>query len=200
MHPPSLSAVCIAKEIVFLRPGAYQDTIAIMLFQSTLSLVLVALSTAVAAAPVDVIAQGSKHNLYLVTCTRRSSNLPGCPLIIICPRQQTTKYTAVAYYANGPIESNRNVNPTQIATVAEPAAPWEGTQRVAKLGRAGDFSGNIDQTAAGISKGQIAGSAKLASEDFVCFKDGATSFTVRDELDDPKYSCTADYWCPSIQV
>jgi hypothetical protein len=165
--------------------------------QSILSLALIFLTTYATAAPTDAAKIGSKHNLYLATCTKRS----GCPLIILCPRQRQTSYTAVAYYANGPIESSgRNSNPTEIATVSESAAPWEGTQRTARLGRVGQFSSNIDAGAGALEEGQIAGSAKLGDEDFVCFTDGATSIVVRDFLGDPEYTCTADYWCPSIQV
>jgi hypothetical protein len=169
------------------------------MFPKFTSLVLFLLSTTALSAPLDTIQMGSKHNLYLATCTRRSS-VPDCPLIILCARQQQTTYTAVAYYANGPIESNRNTNPTQISTVSQPPQPWEGTPRSARVGRVGTFESNIDAGAATLEKSQIAGSAKLGDEEFVCFKDGATKFTVRDELDDPTASCQADYWCPSISV
>jgi len=170
-----------------------------MLLQSVLSIALALFSTCATAAPTDAAMLGSKHNLYLVTCTKRSG-WADCPLIIICPRQQQSKYTAVAYYANGPVESNRNSNPSQISTVSQPAQPWEGTQRTAKLGRIGDFSSDIEAGAAGKEKGQIAGSARLGSEEFVCFTDGQTSIAVEDDLGDVEYTCSADYWCPSIQV
>jgi hypothetical protein len=169
-----------------------------MLLQSVLSIALVLFSAGATAAPTNAAKLGSKHNLYLVTCKRRSE-FPDCPLIILCPRQQST-YTAVAYYADGPVESSRNSNPTEITTVSQPAQPWEGTQRVAKLGRVGDFSSDIEAGAEDLEKGQIAGSAKLGSEEFVCFTDRETSVVVRDFLGDPEYSCSADYWCPSIQV
>ncbi|KAF2272541.1 uncharacterized protein EI97DRAFT_436784 [Westerdykella ornata] len=165
-----------------------------MLLHQALGVVLAAIAMNAIAAPM-----GSKHNLYLATCSKQTI-IPDCPLIILCPRQRAATYTAVAYYANGPIESNRNKNPTQIATVSNPAAPWEGTQRVAKLGRAGDFASNIDAGARNLAKSAIAGEAKLGTEEFVCFKDGESAFTVRDELDIPEYSCKADYWCASIQV
>ncbi|KAF2182290.1 hypothetical protein K469DRAFT_691508 [Zopfia rhizophila CBS 207.26] len=148
------------------------------------------------AAPVDAVAMGSKHNLYLVTCQRRAIE---CPLIILCDKnaEAARTYTAVAYYPNGP---TRNSVPNQIATVSDPVAPWEGVQREATVWQRSSFSSNIDADAASLPKGQLAGDAKLDNEDFVCFSDGQTSFTVRDELDLPIYSCTADYWCPSIQV
>jgi hypothetical protein len=176
-----------------------------MLLQTALSIALV-FATSALAVPVDAVQQGSKHNLYLVTCAKRAASPPGCFLGIICPqqkRQAVTYYTAVAYYANGAIDSGtvgRNTNPTSLTTVSDPSQPWEGTQRVAKLGRTGDFSSNIDAGAKTVAKGQLAGDAKLASEDFVCFRDGQTKVTTRDELGDTTASCTADYWCPSIQV
>lgn len=169
-----------------------------MLLQSTLSLALAIFSTVAVSAPVEALQMGSKHNLYLVTCTKRARE-SDCPLIILCGTEQVS-YTAVAYYANGPIEANRNTDPTQISTVSQPVQPWEGTPRTAKINRVGDFSSNIDSAAAGIANGQIAGSAKLSEEEFVCFKDGETSFTVRNDLGIQQYSCSADYWCPSIQI
>ncbi|KAF2746567.1 hypothetical protein M011DRAFT_387057, partial [Sporormia fimetaria CBS 119925] len=155
------------------------------------------LPTLTTSAPLASAQMGSKHNLYLVTCTRE----PDCLLGILCAPQRTpVTYTAVAYYANGPIESNRNQNPTSITTVSQPRAPWEGSARTARINRLGDFASSIDAAAASIQKGQIAGTAKVGSEDFVCFKDGATALSVRTDLGLSGYSCTADYWCPSIQV
>lgn len=171
-----------------------------MPFQLGTSLTLSLLFCMATAVPIDSIQMGSKHTLYLATCTRRTSPIPDCPLIIICPAQAVVTYTAVAYFAGGPIESSRNSNPTQIATVSEPVQPWEGTQRVAKLGRNSDFSSNINAGAEGLEKGQIAGEAKMDTEDFVCFRDGETSFAARNDIGIEQYSCTADYWCPSIQV
>lgn len=102
-------------------------------------------------------------------------------------------YTAVAYYANG----QSNGNPTEIATVSDPAQSWEGTLRVANL-RTSAFSSNINADAAGLEKSAMAGQAKLGTEDFVCFKDGETAFTARDGLQ--QASCTANYWCASLSV
>jgi hypothetical protein len=165
--------------------------------QLSVALGFVATSAAALAAPAPVpaaaIAMGSKHNLYLTTCTSK------CVLGILCSRQQRS-HTAVLYYANGPVDSSRNTSPTQMTTVTDPAAPWEGTQRAARLGRTGDFTSNIDEGADSISSGQIAGGAKLATEDFVCFRDGETTFKFSEDLGLSSYSCTADYWCPSIQV
>ncbi|KAF2019142.1 hypothetical protein BU24DRAFT_114123 [Aaosphaeria arxii CBS 175.79] len=182
----------------------------------TIALSLALLISTATTSPVSAVQMGSKHNLYLVTCTQRTSGFPDCPLLIFCSQPVTSSlskrqlrpaksYTAVAYYANGPIETlpGRNTNPTAIATVEDPAAAWEGTQRVAKLslgGGAGAFSSSIDVGAKTLDKGQIAGEARLDAEDFACFRDGKTGFVGRDVFGDETYRCTADYWCPSIQV
>lgn len=63
---------------------------------------------------------------------------------------------------------------------------------------------NIDAKAASLAKGEIAGSVTLGAkagadgEPFLCFKDGATKFRASYDLD--TYSCTAAYYCPSIDV
>jgi hypothetical protein len=173
-----------------------------MHLSTTVTFALALFSGVAFSSPVSTVQQGSKHTLYLSTCTRRGlgDSDGDCDLLILCPRQRSSTYSAVAYYANGGIDSGsqRNKNPTQIATVE--TSPWEGSTPKAKLGRAGEFSSYIDAGAKAFAKGEIAGSAKLGDEGFVCFKDGVTKITGRDELGDPEYSCVTDYWCPSIQV
>jgi hypothetical protein len=143
-----------------------------------------------AAIPVSSVQMGSRHNLYLATCT------------LIDPEDDATaaasKYTAVAYFANGPIEFNQAL--TDIATVTDPAQRWEGTQRVTRVGRTSSFSSRISADAARVAKGELAGTAVLDDEDFVCFKDGSTAFVVTKELTNEPYSCKTDYWCASIAV
>ncbi|KAF2263999.1 hypothetical protein CC78DRAFT_533598 [Lojkania enalia] len=171
-----------------------------MLLQPVTGLVLVALLNPAIAAPLDVIAMGSKHNVYLVTCTR--TNALDCPLPpLICATQTAAakSYSAVAYYPNGPITSSKST-PNQIVTVSEPPQPWEGTTHTVKLTIVGDFAANIDAGANTLPQGQLAGTAKLADEDFVCFTDGVTKFSFDKSLGIEKHSCTADYWCPSIAV
>lgn len=172
-----------------------------MLLQSTLSLALISFCGVVTAVPtpLDAIQMGSKHNIYLATCTRRSG-LGECPLLIFCPEEAAVTYSAIAYFANGPIASTGLTTPSQIATVSEPPQPWEGAQRGAKLGRTSSVTASINAGANALEKGQIAGTAKMDAEDFVCFKDGTTFFEVRNELGGRQYSCTTEYWCPSIQV
>ncbi|KAF2706933.1 hypothetical protein K504DRAFT_447801 [Pleomassaria siparia CBS 279.74] len=161
---------------------------------------LVGLSNA-APHPLNSAQMGSKHNLYLSTCTRRAG-IGDCPLPIFCSAADAAiTYTAIAYFPNGPIStSGAPTPPSQIATVSEPPAPWEGASRGAKLGRTSSVNATIDAGAATLAKGDLAGSAKLDQEDFICFKDGTTSFEFKNEWGIREYSCTADYWCPSIQV
>lgn len=167
---------------------------------------LLLLTSTTTAAPLSAIQMGSKHNIYLATCTQKSS-VPECPIIILCPRQQRSRtYSAAIYYANGPIESTGSSSPTAIATVADPAQPWEGEQRTARIrsggpGPGGAFSSNITDGADTLKHGEIAGQAKLDSEDFACFRDGQTSFSVRANEDRAETAnCKADYWCASIQA
>lgn len=87
-----------------------------------------------------------------------------------------------------------------MTTVNDPAVPWEGTQRTVNLGRTGRFSSNIEDGADSIQNGEIAGTAKLGAEEFVCFRDGETTFKFSEDLGLSNYSCIAEYWCPSIQV
>jgi hypothetical protein len=154
------------------------------------------------AAPLSSVQLGSKHTIYLSTCTSRSL-LPGCPLIILCPRGSSTSeaqtYTAAAYFSS-PL-SNSNDNPTDIVTISERGEPWEGAQRAAELSRKA-FASNIDAGAAGLAMSQIAGTAVLGSEDFICFKDGTSKFSVDGGLlgiGGQSAECTADYFCASIK-
>ncbi|KAF2105860.1 hypothetical protein BDV96DRAFT_655237 [Lophiotrema nucula] len=142
-----------------------------MFAQSAISLALVALTGFAAAIPVDSVAMGSKHTVYLATSTR---------------------FSAVAYYANGPVSSSQG--PTAITTSTVHA--WEGTKS-ARIGTAA-FSSTINAGADALPEGQIAGSAKLGTEDLVCFSDGATTFGGEEDLGLTTWTCTADYWCPSI--
>jgi hypothetical protein len=173
-----------------------------MLSRNLLVLAVAALATVSLATPIESIAMGSKHNLYLVTCTQR--NILDCPLLILCSKDATavTKYTAMAYYANGPIPSNRisNSKPTQTVIISRFAQLWEGTQRVGKLGQSGSVSSNIDAQAASLAKGQISGTAQMDNEEFVCFRDGQTKIQWSEDLGVVEVDCTTDYWCPSIQV
>lgn len=145
--------------------------------------------------PAEMATLGSKHNLYLVSCT------PKCLLGLICARQTKDQtYTAVLFYANGAVDTLPNTSPTAMTTISSHPPAWEGATYSALLDRYGLFSSYIDKNAAKIAKGQIAGSAKLEDEDFVCFRDGQTGFTFSADLGLSRYTCTAGYWCPSIQV
>ncbi|KAF2726802.1 hypothetical protein EJ04DRAFT_597366 [Polyplosphaeria fusca] len=170
-----------------------------MKFHLSPSLVAALLTTGILAVPapvpvpVEAIAMGSRHNLYLTTCT------PKCLLGILCSRQ-SRGFTAVIYYANGAVDTLTDASPTQMTTVSSTAARWEGARRSADMGSSGAFSSNIDSGAASLDKGQIAGTAMLSDEGFACFRDGETTFRFSDNLGLSTNSCTADYWCPSVQV
>lgn len=191
------SLVSVHSEVAFVHFVSCHGTdfISNMYFSSVLGLAFLFFTGTTMAAPVNAAQMGSKHNLYLATCTKRER----CPLIILCPKDEAavTTYTAVAYFANGPVEANRNYIPTAIATVSQPVQPWEGTQRVAKIGLTSSFSSNIQADGATLEHSAIAGAAQLDNEQFVCFKDGTTKFggTGLEE-----YSCTADYWCGSLDL
>lgn len=145
--------------------------------------VLLSTTTLVVASPL-----ASKHNIYLASCTR-----PRNCLLIICDNPST--FTAAAYYANGAATSN---NPTELATITSPASPWEGVPRQGRF-RTGVVSSTIDAGAKSLAKGEIAGAAKLGSEEFICFRDGESKFTWTgwDDLDLQRADCVADYWCAS---
>lgn len=142
--------------------------------------------------PVEHATLGSTHNIYLATC--ESKGTIECSLLIFCGPGSTQTYTAAAYFPNGSIQPGRREVPTQMGTVADPAAPWEGTQRVTRLGQSSAFASNINAGADALPAGQLAGAAKLDSEDFACFTDRETHFS------GPNFDCTADYWCASTQV
>jgi hypothetical protein len=158
------------------------------------------------AAPLSAIQMGSKHTLYLATCTTRSL-IPGCPLIILCPRSSAPSdsstsaaqtYKAAAYFAN-PLSSS-NDNPSDIVTISERGEPWEGAQRAARLNKK-SFVSNIDAAAAGLATSEIAGTAVLGDENFVCFKDGGSRFEEDGGLlgiGGQSADCTAEYFCASV--
>jgi hypothetical protein len=104
--------------------------------------------------------------------------------------------SAVVYY-NGPAGST---SPGDIGVVSEPARDWEGQTRRVTLS-AGRFTSNIAAGADSLPKSQIAGTAKLGDEDFVCFVDGTSTFKFREGLLGLRETnCKADYWCASTNV
>ncbi|KAF2650046.1 hypothetical protein K491DRAFT_732556 [Lophiostoma macrostomum CBS 122681] len=163
-----------------------------MLLQSTLSLALLLFSTATTAAPVDAIAMGSKHNLYLMTCKPSRD----CLLIICGPDK--SPYTAVGYFANG-VSSGQSKRPTSTTVISNPATSWDGATKSGTIG-ANAFTSTIDAGASALAKGAIAGNATMGTEEFACFRDGQAKISVGGDLGDDDSSCTADYWCASTQV
>ncbi|KAF2741663.1 hypothetical protein M011DRAFT_331079 [Sporormia fimetaria CBS 119925] len=107
----------------------------------------------------------SNHTLYLATCVIES-NPPGCPLGTICNSLNKEYYTIVGFYPDGPL-TYKFKQPSASATISRPAQPWEGTKRTAVLEGTGEFESLIEAGALVLKKGDIAGSAKLGSEEFV---------------------------------
>lgn len=102
-----------------------------------------------------------------------------------------------AIYYNGPSTSK---SPSDIATVSDNKRSWEGKSRRIILGP-GYFQSTINSGADDLPKSQIAGSAKLDDEDFICFRDGQTTFQFSEGLLGLKSTtCRAEYWCASIAV
>ncbi|KAF2740569.1 hypothetical protein EJ04DRAFT_558569 [Polyplosphaeria fusca] len=151
-----------------------------MIFRSAFLLSLTALVATTSAAPA-----GSKHNIYLTRCTPTS-----CPIGACDPGD--FGITAAAYYSTA-----TSAVPASIGTIDGYQPKWEGASKAIRLGTT-TFTSAIQAAAARAKKGDIVGDAKLGSEPFVCFKDGAT--TLGFTYDDTKYSCTADYWCGSVDV
>lgn len=145
--------------------------------------IICSVSTLAASVPL-----ASKHNIYLATCTPRRS----C-LLIIC--DEPDPFTAAAYYANG---ASASTKPTELATIADPASPWEGASRKGSL-RNEAVTSTINAGAKALAKGELAGEAKIGTEEFVCFRDGQSTFTTTggDGFDRRTVTCVADYWCAS---
>ncbi|KAF2261476.1 hypothetical protein CC78DRAFT_356002 [Lojkania enalia] len=135
---------------------------------------------------------GSKHNIYLVHCDPVK-----CPIGLCYPGE--FQITAAAFFANGPINPDSSTNsPTSLGQLSGYQPKWEGIQRRVAVGTMGTFASNFPASASTAEKGSIVGDASLGSEPFVCFKDGATKFTIKYDAAD--YTCTTDYWCPSVEV
>ncbi|KAF2263941.1 hypothetical protein CC78DRAFT_581062 [Lojkania enalia] len=122
------------------------------------------------------IAAGSKKNFYLVSC-----------------RDYEGTYDAIAYYPNGPPKT-ANEWPSEIGEVSRPSEKWEGVEREADIFDDDWFIVRINEGAASMKKGEIAGTGSFEGEPFVCFKSEGVLFTKRLVV------CEARYWCPSIDV
>jgi hypothetical protein len=105
---------------------------------------------------------------------------------------------STAIYYNGPATSR--TSPKDIGVVSEPAKKWEGASRRVTLSD-GRFTSNIAADAAGLPKSEVAGTATLGSEEFVCFVDGSSTFSFREGLLGLRETnCKAEYWCASTNV
>jgi hypothetical protein len=158
---------------------------------------LSALALLSTSAPVEIL--GSKHVAYLSTCVPDD-----CP-IGLCGGDDFN-LIAAGYFANGPPKGS-SASPTALGRLStfEGGIHWEGTKRTVRLGSSGggSLSTNIAANAKKLAVSEIAGDATLTtgdggSEPFVCFRDGTTKFRATYDLD--KYSCTADYYCASLDL
>jgi hypothetical protein len=105
--------------------------------------------------------------------------------------------SAVVYYNKA---ASAGTSPNDIGVVSEPAKKWEGVSRRVTLSD-GRFTSNIAAGADSLPKSQIAGTAKLGDEDFVCFVDGTSTFRFKEGLLGLRETnCKADYWCASTNV
>ncbi|KAF2032003.1 hypothetical protein EK21DRAFT_87614 [Setomelanomma holmii] len=147
---------------------------------------LFALASAAVARPQDTsIAAGSRKNVYLATCTTRG--------LLDSPADSSS---TVIYY-NGPSSSR---DPSDVATVSQPARDWEGSTKRTYVNGA-SFTSSINAGAGDLPKSQIAGTATLGGEDFVCFVDGTSTFKFNEGLLGlGSTNCKADYWCASTSV
>jgi hypothetical protein len=165
------------------------------MFLSTLVTASTLLTTITALPLADPITTlGSKHVVYLSTCAPTD-----CPIGLCDP--EDFNIVAAGYFRNGPPTSNTaSASSVGVISSLGSSASWEGTKRNVRIGSDGTYTSNIPKGAKSVAKGELTGDGELkggsATEPFVCFRDGVTKFRVSYELD--KYSCTADYYCPSI--
>ncbi|KAF2734824.1 hypothetical protein EJ04DRAFT_523379 [Polyplosphaeria fusca] len=204
---------------------------------TTFSLLLPLLSALSADTPSDT----SSHNLYLTTCTQRSgrkttsfsalayfanastsnsiSSLTTTPSSLLSPRQRHHRPRPKRprpgrggpWRGPPPNNNNTSLRPDESAIIADPAVPWEGANVSTTLWVNTDFDTYIDDGAASLGKGGIAGSVVLAEEEYVCFRDGETEVKlVGGEWEDggrnwggrggngKRGTCVADYWCGGL--
>ncbi|KAF2201227.1 hypothetical protein GQ43DRAFT_480892 [Delitschia confertaspora ATCC 74209] len=138
---------------------------------------------------------GSKHNIYLTRCEP-----DGCPIGICDPGEFTL--TAATLFRNGPVTpttGSRVSTPDAIGKLSGYNPGFEGSStKSVRLGRDGTFSWNITTGSNKLTKGALVGDGALGTEPFACFRDGSTKFAIREDGD--RYSCTAEYWCGSLDV
>lgn len=123
-------------------------------------------------------------------------------LVEIYANSAIVNIVGAGYFVNGP-PSGTTSSASRFARNNQKT--WEGASRSLTLSSYGVLTTSIDAKAASLKQGEIAGTATLAAkagaangEPFVCFKDGVTKFRVTYDLD--TYSCTATYYCPSLDV
>lgn len=132
----------------------------------------------------------SSRNIYLTTCTTRSIT------------SDATSSSAILYSG-----TPANTAPVAIGTVSSARAiQWAGFTRRVTLDGAGVFESRIDRGADAFPKSELAGGATLepstgAKEEFVCFRDGETTFRfVGGILGEETTVCKTEFWCASLEV
>jgi len=154
-----------------------------------------ALIATISAAPIET--QGSKHVVYLSSCAPDD-----CPIGLCDP--EDFNIVGAGYFRNGPpASSSASASALGRLSSVGSGRTWEGSKVTTRIGTDGAFTSNIARGANSLAKGEIAGDGELkpsgaSSEPFVCFRDGVTKFKAT--YDYERYTCTAAYYCPSIDV
>ncbi|KAJ4305829.1 hypothetical protein N0V90_001361 [Kalmusia sp. IMI 367209] len=143
--------------------------IATTLFLSALPYLAAAYPTLAPTTDLGSAPAAKAHNIYLTTCVPRNKNNDDNPA-------PTTNFTAIAYFRQ-PLNTTaidpdtKAPKPDKAALVAQPPEPWEGVKWRVKVWNDKLFSASIAADAGSLTKGGLAGDAKLGDEDYVCFKD-----------------------------
>jgi hypothetical protein len=139
-----------------------------------------------------------------MSISRAAPPVVSSTVCVILPNVPSRKLTLIAdtasaaVYYDGPASSR--TSPKDIGVVSEPARKWEGVSRRTTLD-GGRFTSSIAAGAESLPKSQIAGTATLGTESFVCFVDGTSTFKFREGLLGLRETnCKADYWCASTNV
>jgi len=181
-----------------------------MLLQPLSALTILLLPSLVTSFPLDIpfslsaaAAAASGRNLYLATCTprkRRGDNDDDDD-----PKPDPTPaipFTALIYFkeplTNSTDGNEKGPRGDQNVVVSNPASAWEGVKWSVKAWRSKVFTSEIATGAQGVGYGGLAGTAKLDSTGYVCFRDGETKLRYKD--DDLRGNCAADYWCASLDA
>ncbi|USP74337.1 uncharacterized protein yc1106_01611 [Curvularia clavata] len=136
----------------------------------TNAIIALSLASVASTTPLPLTARttilSSSRNIYLTTCTTRSLT------------SDATSSSAILYSG-----TPANTAPVAIGTVSSARAiQWAGFTRRVTLDGTGVFESRIDRGADAFPKSELSGGATLESssgskEEFVCFRDGETTFS-----------------------